>query len=199
MGVFDNIAARPGYFAAVGVASIGIGVGIYFLSGKIAELVKEKSAGQDDGAEYAEADIQDGAQGEKPHEVVYEKTISEEFVKPPIIDYTSFSRKGDEAAEEPAANGPEIEIITVNEYMDASGEYGKADGTYFTSDKVLAGWNERLDKKVVEDTVGTEAVEAFDDPDVKAVYVRNKTIMVDFEIVRSDVPYEEALQEASLE
>lgn len=208
MGVVENIAAKPGYFAALGVVSIGLGVGAYFLAGKIHDVVRAKATEEAGMDEYYEmADIYNGeeTQPDPDGQVVYEKTVmSENFVKPPIVDYTAYSKRdipqenAEEKPTEEAGKSLNVSLITMDEYLDASGKYGKADGTYFVNDGILAGWNLNLDVKDVDSTVGRTAIARFDDPDVKAVYVRNEDIMVDFEIIRSDDPYEEALAETGM-
>ena len=218
MVVLDKIMARPGYYGAITGVSIGVGFGTYFLAGFIKKKVcemREKSE-KEEYSEYVDKteeydtvdewpDIPDGVNP------MPERVIGPEFAKPSLaemVDYTKFysnvpegesgeeeleeSEKGDD---EEDLDNPSFVIISEQEYMNTSAGTVKADGTYFTQDKLLAGWNESLAEKDISSTIGWKAVHAFDDPAVRSVYVRNLDLMVDYEIVRCDDPFEDVLQE----
>lgn len=91
-----------------------------------------------------------------------------------------------------------IEIISEDEFLRATGNedgYVSVVGTWFPEDKVLAGWNEELQLKSVEDTVGWDVMSAFDDEETRAVYVRNTKHKVLYEIVRGSGTYEDSSAE----
>lgn len=150
---------------------------------------------------------------------VVDKVVNDKmFVKPDIskmIDYTKYSdaaRKygaedvnfanvvmpDDEDAPE-AYDDDRFELIDEQEFVKEVGNlngYVSATGTYFVQDRVLAGWNEDLVEKDISNTVGWRAVRMFDEPDVKAVYVKNHELKVLYEIVRSDDTMESAIEES---
>lgn len=149
------------------------------------------------------------------------KDISDTFRKPSItsvIDYTKYADKAKQydktemlsnlsfddvhdmsEAPEGYSDPDYITIIEESEFVKGIGNedgFASVTGTYFTSDKVLAGWNEDLVEKDVASNVGFRAIAMFDEPHVKAVYVRNDEKKVLYEILRSDDPMEEVVREA---
>lgn len=150
---------------------------------------------------------------------IVDKVVNDKmFVKPDItkmIDYTKYSdtaRKygaedtnfanvvmpDDEDAPE-AYDDDRFELIDEREFVKEIGNlngYVSATGTYFVQDKVLAGWNEDLVEKDISNTVGWRAIRMFDEPDVKAVYVKNHDLKVLYEIVRSDDTMASAIEES---
>lgn len=150
---------------------------------------------------------------------VVDKVVNDKmFVKPDIskmIDYTKYSdvaktygakdpepahivMPDDEDAPE-AYDDDRFELIDEQEFVKEVGNlngYVSATGTYFVQDKVLAGWNEDLVEKDISNTVGWRAIAMFDEPDVKAVYVKNHELKVLYEIVRSDDTMESAIEES---
>ena len=150
---------------------------------------------------------------------VVDKVVNDKmFVKPDIskmIDYTKYSDTAktygakdsepahivmpdDEDAPE-AYDDDRFELIDEQEFVKEVGNlngYVSATGTYFVQDKVLAGWNEDLVEKDISNTVGWRAIAMFDEPDVRAVYVKNHELKVLYEIVRSDDSMESAIEES---
>ena len=131
-----------------------------------------------------------------------DKVVGTDFHKPDlkeIIDYTKFSRKGEKVvaengqpvdSDEPQeVDAPSVfEIITEAEFLKGTGNqdgYTSVVGTWYPEAKILTGWNEEEDEKDPRATIGEEALAKFDDPSVKAVYVRNTHLKVLFEIVRA--------------
>lgn len=150
---------------------------------------------------------------------IVDKVVNDKmFVKPDIskmIDYTKYSdiaRGYGESESEPAKivmpddeDAPEaydddrFELIDEQEFVREVGNlngFVSATGTYFVQDKALAGWNEDLKEKDISNTVGWRAIRMFDEPDVKAVYVRNNDLKVLYEIVRGEDTMESAIQES---
>lgn len=214
----EGIVKHPAYpFAAAG-ASLAIGVGVGLLVDFISRKRAEKGEActdedwwedaydkDDDGDSYPETypPVPEGV-NELPPE---SRQTSDLFVKPDIskaVDYSRFHEKrnaaaqGLEVAVEEEKDPSVYEVIDEAEFVKESGNgdgYATVTGTYFTQDRILAGWNEDLDEKSVAETVGSEAISRFDDPEVRAVYVRNARTKVLFEVIRSDDPYEEAVAE----
>jgi hypothetical protein len=177
---------------------------------------------EDDG--YYSYDEEDLTSPEIPEGVnvvsdVVDKVVNDKmFVKPDIskmIDYTKYSdaaKRYGESESEPAKivmpddeDAPEaydddrFELIDEQEFVREVGNlngFVSATGTYFVQDKVLAGWNEDLREKDISTTVGWRAIRMFDEPDVKAVYVRNNDLKVLYEIVRGEDTMESAIQES---
>ena len=115
-----------------------------------------------------------------------------------LVDYTKYS-KTDDGKEEEATELPGVEIISEEEFVRRTGNldgYVSVTGTWFSQEGILAGWDSDLDEKDPSVTVGEKTVELFEDPEIEAVYVRNDILKVLFEIVRSNDPYELAMQEA---
>ena len=138
--------------------------------------------------------------------------VTQAFEKPDIsqmVDYTKFSKKTVYGVvEKPEEKGEPvveqegkpsyIEIISKEEFLHATGNedgYISVVGTWFPEDRVLAGWNEELQLKSVDDTVGWDVISAFDDEETGAVYVRNTKLKVLYEIVRGSGTYEDAAAE----
>ena len=116
-----------------------------------------------------------------------------------LVDYTGFSKKDGDGGEHKAADLPGVEIISEEEFVRGTGNldgYVSVTGTWFAGECVLAGWDSDLDIKDPAATVGEKAVEMFEDPEIKAVYVRNDVLKVLFEIVRSEEAYDLAVEEA---
>ena len=137
--------------------------------------------------------------------------IAQAFEKPDIsqmVDYTKFSKKTvygvvekpeekGEPGVEPEGKPSYIEIISEEEFLHATGNedgYISVVGTWFPEGKVLAGWNEELQLKNVDDTVGWDVISAFDDEETRAVYVRNTNLKVLYEIVRGSGTYEDSAE-----
>ena len=200
---------------AIGAA---VSAGTYLLAGLVERKIREKQEDEETDAyeehEYTTyPDIPEGVNQLEPMEVddepefLGDRTISAKYEKPDIVDYTRYSKlveeiiskndeKVEEAAEEKEEENPACSFITEKEYLDTVGGFAKADATYFTVDKILAGWNEDLVIRDIPSTVGWKAIHAFDDPSVKSVYVRNSELEVDYEIVRCDDLFDEVVQEA---
>lgn len=133
--------------------------------------------------------------------------VSPAFNKPDIsqlTDYTKFHRNGPTPPEGTDKEGPEetessvFEIISEKDFVRMTGNldgYASVTGTWFPQDEVLAGWDNDLEPKDPAATIGEEAVRIFDDPEVKAVYVRNTADKVLFEIVRCDDKFQTSSEE----
>lgn len=210
MGEFTRIfKANPGKGAAIVGVAIGVGAGVYFLSGYVNKKLHEMSPSRsllDDytemAADYGDEwpDIPEGVN------IAASDSISEsDYEKPEHIDYTVYSGSSKNYSTTNPAKTLEddendaIVIISEEEYLNAANTMTKCDGTYFTSEKILAGWNDQLQERDIPTTVGWKAVHMFDDPSVKSVYVRNTELAIDFEIVRCDDPYAEAVTESAEE
>ncbi len=203
--IIEIMKADPKRFVVIGVVAVGVGVGTYFLAGFVKDKIDERNAVNiddeiEDDEEESWPDIPEGVN------VIYSDSIAEiEYEKPELVDYTSYSNLSKKYSGTNPAKTLEdeeessFEIISEKEYLDASNGMTKCDGTYFTSDQILAGWNDDLVTRDIPTTVGWKAIRMFDDPSVKSVYVRNSELAIDFEIVRSDDPYAEAVTESAEE
>lgn len=132
------------------------------------------------------------------------------FQKPELKEYVDYTKFSDRYKDKKSNDVPKevidesidfISIIGEDEFVKMSGnqdDYAVVTGSYFTQDKILAGWDSNLHEKEVEDTIGWKAVKQFDDPSVKAVYVRNDLLKVLYEVVRCNDPFEEAVAESEM-
>ena len=136
------------------------------------------------------------------------------FEKPPMssmVDYSKFygsDQDGDHAnvpktVEEMVKDLPGVEIISEEDFVKGTGNlmdgYVSVTGTYFTQEKILAGWDSELEERDIETSVGFKAISLFEDPNVKAVYVRNEVLKVLYEILRCNDPYEETVMQLDRE
>lgn len=217
--LFETISQRPGYFSIVAVVSIGVGIGSYLAAGKIKEKLDERKALKDENAsdetnprdiEWEEAEF-DG----------YERVIvNEEYSKPSLVDYTKFFmgdkkevERSAEATSIPSETLPEVPpaeneidseqeisspsfIISEKDYLDTSlPGYAKADGTFFTEDDILAGWNDKLNIQDPRRTIGEDIFKMMKDGNWNTVYVRNPELKVDYQITKTDSSYDDAVAE----
>ena len=219
IGLVAKVSSNPVYFGVLGAASIGLGVGAYFLCDFIDRkrnryadeqfaMYDELHPEEDDGLPHIPEGVNEVADED-------EKVIAPGFRKPDIsemVDYTKYakmSREYDTAEPDMAdlrnaetVNAEEgddswkFREITEIEYLDPSNGMSKVDATYFTQERMLAGWNDELAERDIESTIGSECLKAFDDPKVRSVYVRNLEMGIDYEIVRCDDAYEEVLRES---
>jgi hypothetical protein len=125
------------------------------------------------------------------------------FEKPDIselVDYTKFYRKSAKTEKEPGTEKEEpvnpsvFELITEDEFVSLTGNldgYVTATGTYFPEERILAGWNDSMEPKDVATTIGNDAAIQFEDASVGAVYVRNTSLKVLYEVVRGYGLYED--------
>lgn len=147
-------------------------------------------------------DIPEGVNENAPVAVPVSTEPPELYQKPDLsklVDYTNFSRGSDHDGDAGVPDLPGVEIISSDEFVKGTGNldgYVSVTGTWFAQDNILAGWDSDLEEKDPASTVGEKTVELFEDPDVEAVYVKNDVLKVLFEIVRSNDPYELAVQEA---
>lgn len=209
--IMANKAVQKGVALFAGIAT---SAGTYFLVDLAARKIAEKREASmyeeyedlaDDYTTYP--DIPEGVNQDPSYS---DRVVNEKYDKPNLVDYTRYSKivddlvekaskKKETETEEDSAeieeDNPACSFITEKEYLDAVGNYAKADATYFTTDKLLAGWNEDLVIRDIPSTVGWKAIRAFDDPSVKSVYVRNSDLEVDYEIVRCDDLFDEVVQE----
>ena len=124
-----------------------------------------------------------------------------------MVDYTKFSKKDKkEVAEQEDETAAYVHLISEEEFVRGTGNldgYVSVTGTWFAQDHILAGWDSDLSEKDPSSTIGEKAVEKFEDPEIKAVYVRNDILKVLFEVVRSDdlfdLAYHEVLKAESEE
>ena len=205
-----DIVNHPAYPFASAVTAIAVGIGIGFL---VDRLCSKEKPEEDYGDGYEDLPLPEIPEGVN---VVSERKVVEDklFVKPDISkmkDYTKYydsaknysnagKAKAEEAQDAPEneLEDPRFELIDEQEFVKGIGNedgYVTASSTYFTQDKVLAGWNEDLLERDIQNTVGWRAIRMFDSNDVKAVYVRNSELKVLYEIVRCDDLMEEVLQE----
>lgn len=215
-------AASIGVGIGVGILADRIFCGKAEAEGELEDGWWEDSFGSDDDpVEYPEpvADFPPIPEGVNEVGDIADKVVNDELFKKPdisrMVDYTKYSDPGknlndvkiekDRVVVPDDTDSPEdldddrFEIIDEKEFVKAVGNgdgWAEATGTYFTQDRILAGWNDDLEEKDVSNTVGWRAIHMFDDQDVKAVYVRNVQLKVLYEIVRSDNPMEQAIQDA---
>lgn len=196
-------------------AGAAVGVGTYFLASFVGKKIEERKEEEIEWTDVEFPDIPEGVNeeddsDEMPFDYV-DRIVSEKYEKPDIVDYTKYSKvvasvldgmtetadgDGDKPIEEFEEN-PACTIISEKEYLDTVSKFAKADATYFTKDKILAGWNEDLLEKDIQTTVGWKAIKMFDDPSVMSVYVRNTDLKVDYEVVRCDDLFDEVVQETN--
>lgn len=116
-----------------------------------------------------------------------------------MVDYTKFSKDDKkEEDDDPGEEAAYVHLISEEEFVRGTGNldgYVSVTGTWFVQDHILAGWDLDLAEKDPSTTIGEKAVEKFDDPEVKAIYVRNDLLKVLFEVVRSDDLFDLAYQE----
>lgn len=186
-------------------------IGASAVLGAIAGIAYEKLK-KDEGDEYGKILDEEGyefpdiPEGVNLEDDIEERKLSQSklFVKPDLskyVDYTKYQKHADEeeADDEEQEHEDFIFQITEEEFVRQSGNgdgYVTATATWFTQDHILAGWNDDLLEREPSETVGQESVDMFDDPAVKAVYVRNENLKVLFEVVRCDDPMEEVIQES---
>ena len=194
-------------------AGAAVGVGTYFLASFVGKKIEERREEEIEWTDVEFPDIPEGVNEEDDSDEVpfdyVDRIVSEKYEKPDIVDYTKYSKvvasvldgmtetadgDGDHPIEEFEEN-PACTIISEKEYLDTVSKFAKADATYFTKDKILAGWNEDLISRDISSTVGQKAIKAFDDPSVMSVYVRNTDLKVDYEIVRCDDLFDDVVQE----
>lgn len=124
-----------------------------------------------------------------------------------MVDYTKYSspeknRNDSEMpkdGEEPAPGKDAFEMIDSDEFVKAMGNqdgYACCTGTYFADDRILAGWNEKLEEKDASKTIGEDAVKALQEG-MSSVYVRNTQLKVLFEVIRSDSSFAEAVEDSN--
>lgn len=206
---FAKFAASKAYVPVVALTSAGIGVVVGFLSDK---FIFSKKENDEDGMEeeYEEYDLPDIPEGVNEVDDLNRKMDEEAsklFVKPDLnkyIDYTKYQdltkNYSTDVPKEEMVESP-IHIIDEEEFVKETGNedgYVSVTASYFTQEKILAGWNDDLIEREPSETVGEKSLEQFDDPSVKAVYVRNDSLKVLYEIVRCDDSYESALMEAAM-
>ena len=213
MGFKETIAkfaASKAYVPVVAAASSGFGVLVGCLSDK---FIFSKGEEADDFEEYEEyeeeeLDIPEGVNEVEDPDVKMDKEASKLFVKPDLnkyIDYTKYQDLTKNYSTDVPKEEVVEEFIHVIDEEEFVRETGNEDGyisvtaSYFTQEKLLAGWNDELVEREPSETVGEKSLLIFDDPSVKAVYVRNDNLKVLYEIVRCDDSYESALMEAALE
>ncbi len=212
---FVKFAASKAYAPVVALASVGIGTAVGFLSDKfIFSKVEDEENGNDiddwdeEPEEYDLPDIPDGVNEVEDLKSKMDNETNKLFVKPDLnnyIDYTKYqdltkNYSTDVPKEEPVEEF--IHVIDEEEFVKETGNedgYVSVTASYFTQEKILAGWNDDLIEREPSETVGEKSLELFDDPSVKAVYVRNDSLKVLYEIVRCDDSYESALMEAAME
>ena len=209
---FAKFAASKAYVPVVAAASSGFGVLIGCLSDKFifskdedTEDVEDFEEGEE---EYNLPDIPEGVNEVEDPDVKMDKEASKLFVKPDLnkyIDYTKYqdltkNYSTDVPKEEVVEEF--IHVIDEDEFVRETGNedgYISVTASYFTQEKLLAGWNDELVEREPSETVGEKSLLLFDDPSVKAVYVRNDNLKVLYEIVRCDDSYESALMEAAFD
>jgi len=95
---------------------------------------------------------------------------------------------------EEADRDSEPYVISFEDYNNTRDEYDKITLLYFAQDDTLTGEDEELDPSL-EDHVGVDALDSFgiksEDPDM--VYIRNDDLGIDFEIIRLEKSYREAV------
>lgn len=219
MGMKERIfelTTRKWYPVAAGAASVAIGC----IAGTVADIVYRKVA-VDPEDEYKEM-LEDFRYAEKielknrilskADNIESEDTdgdvkplISTNFEKKPLVDYTKFSKSNSEkeASDDKTENEDVVPtpatVISEEEFVRASGNldgYTTAIGTWFAQERILAGWNDKLEVKDPEESIGMEAVRLLDDGQA-SVHVRNTALKVLFEIVLSEFSYEDALEESA--
>lgn len=202
--VVVDILTKPWFpAAAIGAGAIaGLAAeGVVYLTRKGGEPLDEDAGLFYDFPESEEI-VEERKYVRIPENINEEKSISTAFKKPDIVDYTKYSKAAN-SDEQPTASEPAYvaSVISEEEFIKASGNldgYVTVTGTWFSKDRILAGWDENLEKKDAEDTIGRDAVKLLDDG-ASAVYVKNEKSKVLFEIVSSGYAYEEALPESSEE
>lgn len=115
------------------------------------------------------------------------------------VDYTKFSSKKRNESEEDEREHSSQKLISSEEFVNGTGNlmdsYVSVTGTYFVQDGVLAGWDASLDERDIESTVGQAAIDKLVSGEESAVYVVNEDLKVLYEIVKSNDPYGDALEE----
>lgn len=95
--------------------------------------------------------------------------------------------------EEPERD-PEPYVISFEDFNNTRDGYDKITLLYFALDDTLTGEDEELDPSL-EDHVGVDALDSFgiksEDPDM--VYIRNDDLGIDFEIIKLEKSYREAV------
>lgn len=146
------------------------------------------------------------------------RKVSEAFEKPEmdevvdttkIVDYTRYAKekleeiaKPDEGEAMKELEVPPmsmIDVISEEEFLRASGNsdgFVTVVGTWFPDERILAGWDDKLEEKPAAENIGDEAVRLLDDG-AAAVYVRNRLVNVLFEVVRSQDSWEDAVADAT--
>lgn len=116
-----------------------------------------------------------------------------------LVDYTKFYEGGKAKHGDAKTETSPTEVISEEEFVKRTGNldgYASVTGTWFEEDGVLAGWDDQLEVKDVDTTIGREALAMFDDDDIQAIYVRNDLLEVLYEIVRGEGSYDAAKAEA---
>jgi hypothetical protein len=193
----------------------GIAVGVLVEAVKAARGKRQDNGLSEDVSDYLadhKRHIQEVEREYRTLEETMERKVGADFSKPDIselVDYTKFSspvekvltENGKPVSEtEPQnVNAPSVfEIISVEEFLKGTGNddgYTSVVGTWFQNDGVLAGWNEQMEEKDPRSTIGEEALAILEDPDIKAVYVKNTHLKVLFEILKSDDSIEDVIRE----
>lgn len=110
--------------------------------------------------------------------------VSEEFDKKDAIPPEHRNKK---------VVGPhDIVEISDGQYRLEAPDYEKVSCTYFENDGIVAN-ADTLEIMDINTTVGREIIHRFDSEDAMVLFVSNLSTEVDYEIVASDVSYEEAL------
>lgn len=142
---------------------------------------------------------------------IFSKPLPDDFLNrkrdvEKMVDYTKYSSdknqndaKVPKEEEEPAPGKDAFEMIDSDEFVKAMGNqdgYACCTGTYFADDRILAGWNEKLEEKDASKTIGEDAVKALQEG-MTSVYVRNTLLKVLFEVIRSDSSFAEAVEDSN--
>lgn len=196
----------PVSFLVAGVSGVAVG----YLVDRFCQEREKAQSEWDDIFDEPELEIPEGVNEYDTSKQEMENAVDKLFVKPSLkdyVDYTKFAKEysdknANEIPKEIIDDAPEfISVITEEEFVRDSGNldgFVSVTGTYFTQDKVLAGWDDEIGEKDIEETIGWKAVRTFDDPSAKAVYVKNDLMKVLYEIVRCDDPYDDAVQESQM-
>lgn len=90
-------------------------------------------------------------------------------------------------------------LITIDEYMDDEEDFEKITLTYFEGDDTLCDERESIIPDV-DTVVGVDNLKFFGrssstvyEPDANAVYIRNVRVQSDFEVIREEMSYSEAV------
>ena len=218
-GIISKLTSKPYVYGLIGLAGVGVGIGAYFL----VKRMRNGEEGNDTDGTYFVVRDESGSFPDIPEGINEtsdpdgdEKVVAPMFRKPDISDMVDYTKYKDKAAEydtgskivdlrdaevKPAEedvqeDDQKFQEIDEETYLDPSNGMHKVDATYFTQEKILAGWNDDLKERDIDSTVGRACISKFDDPNVKSAYVRNLELSIDYEIVRCDDPFEEALRES---